>query len=162
MFKIGHGYDLHKLVEGRPLILCGVKIPFNKGEYGHSDADVATHALIDALLGAAGLGDIGTHFPDTDCKYKNISSLILLNKVVKMLENNKLQIGNIDITIILQAPKILKYKNQMKCNLSPILKIPKENINIKATTQEGLGSNGLGLSISSFCSCLLSLLIYKH
>ncbi len=155
MFKIGHGYDLHRLVEGRPLILCGVTIPFSKGEYGHSDADVATHALIDALLGAAGLDDIGTHFPDTDYEYKNINSLILLNKVVEMLENEKLKIGNIDITIILQAPKILKYKKQMKFNLSHILKIPQNCINIKATTQEGLGSNGLGLSISSFCSCLI-------
>lgn len=155
MFRIGHGYDLHKLVLGRPLILCGEQIPFEKGLLGHSDADVATHALIDSLLGASGLGDIGTHFPDCDEKYKNINSLKLLKKAVLMVRKKNFEIVNIDLTIIAQHPKISPYVENMKNNISKILHIKQDAINIKATTEEGIGITTPNFSIACFCTCLI-------
>ncbi len=155
MFKIGHGYDLHKLVFKKPLILCGEKIDFFKGLLGHSDADVATHALMDALLGAAGLGDIGQHFPNNDPKYKDINSLTLLSKVMNMLSEQNLSICNIDITIIAQAPLISPFISKMKENLAPILKISAKEINIKATTQENLGVTKNHQAMACHCCCLL-------
>ena len=156
MFKIGHGYDVHKLVVGRDLILCGEKIPFPKGLLGHSDADVATHALIDSLLGAAGLGDIWTHFPDCDEKYKNIKSLKLLQNVFLMLKEKNFEISNVDLTIIAQLPKIAPYINNMKKNIKRILKIDLDSINIKATTEEGIGITTPNFSIACFCTSLIN------
>ena len=155
MFKIGHGYDVHKLVFGRDLILCGEKIPFPKGLLGHSDADVATHALIDSLLGAAGLGDIGTHFPDCDEQYKNVRSLNMLKKVVFMLYEKNFKISNVDLTIIAHLPKIAPYVSNMKKNIKSILKIDIDSINIKATTEEGIGITTPNFSIACFCSSLI-------
>ena len=155
MFKIGHGYDLHKLVYKKPLILCGEKIPFFKGLLGHSDADVATHALIDSLLGAAGLGDIGQHFPDNDPQYKDICSLDLLSKVMQMILKDNLSICNIDITIIAQAPKLSPFMPKMKDNLKDILKIAPQKINIKATTEENLGVTKNNTAIACHSCCLL-------
>lgn len=153
--RIGQGYDVHKLVEGRELILCGVKIPHETGLLGHSDADVALHALSDALLGAAGLGDIGRHFPDTDQSYKGISSMILLEEVVKKISGEGFGIENVDITIICQRPKLLGYIPEMKKNLEKVLAIPEERINIKATTTEGLGFEGRKEGISAMAVALL-------
>lgn len=155
MFRVGHGYDIHRLVSNRDLFLCGEKIPFSKGLLGHSDADVATHALMDSLLGAAALGDIGQHFPDNDDSYKNISSLKLLKKVVKMLQNNGFYVYNADITIVAELPKIAPYSNNMKNNIAPILKIPPNFLNIKATTREGLKTTKEA-AIACFASCLIS------
>ena len=153
--KIGSGYDVHKLVENRDLILGGVKIPYKKGLLGHSDADVLLHAIMDSLLGAATLGDIGTHFPDTDEKYKNISSLNLLYEVGKMLESKNYKIINIDSTIIAQTPKMSPYIIEMRKNISNSLNIDIDNINVKATTEEGLGFTGEGLAISAQSICLI-------
>lgn len=153
--RIGMGYDVHRLVKERPLIIGGVHIPFEKGLLGHSDADVLTHALMDALLGAAALGDIGKHFPDTDPTYKNISSLVLLEKVKESLEREKYTIINIDATIVAQLPKMAPYINEMRKNISEILKIDIQQINIKATTEEGLGITGKGEGITSHVICLL-------
>lgn len=147
--RIGMGYDVHRLVEGRDLILGGVKIPYEKGLLGHSDADVLLHAVMDALLGAAALGDIGTHFPDTDPAYKGISSLELLKKVGRLLEEKLYIIGNIDATVIAQRPKLLPYREQMRRNIAEALHISVEQVNIKATTEEGLGFTGSGEGISS-------------
>ena len=155
MFRIGHGYDLHRLVLNRPLILCGEKIPFEKGLLGHSDADVATHALIDSLLGAAGLYDIGHHFPDSEEKYKNINSLKLLEKTISMLEKNKFKVSNVDLTIVLEQPHLSPFKDKMKKNLEAVLKIKNHQINIKATTEEGLGLTGYKQAIAAFCSSLI-------
>lgn len=141
-FLVGFGYDVHRLVEGRPLILGGVEIPYSLGLLGHSDADVVTHAVMDALLGAAGLGDIGELFPDTDPKYKGISSLLLLEEVVNELGKAKLQINNVDITIMAQKPKLAPWKGQMRSRLAKILGIEEARLNIKATTAEGLGFVG--------------------
>lgn len=147
--RVGMGYDVHRLAEGRDLILGGVKIPYEKGLLGHSDADVLLHAIMDALLGAAGLGDIGQHFPDSDPAYKGISSLKLLEHVGKLLEEHLYFVGNIDATLIAQAPKILPYRNQMAENVAQALGISKDRVNIKATTEEGLGFTGQGEGMSA-------------
>lgn len=153
--RIGMGYDVHRLVEGRKLILGGVEIPFEKGLLGHSDADVLLHAIMDALLGAAALGDIGKHFPDTDLKYKGISSITLLEHVGKLLADNLFIIGNIDATIIAQRPKLLPYREQMVKNVAKALNISESQINIKATTEEGLGFTGNGEGMSAQAVALL-------
>ena len=147
--RVGMGYDVHKLVEGRDLILGGVKIPYEKGLLGHSDADVLLHAIMDALLGAAALGDIGKHFPDTDPAYKGASSIRLLEHVGKLLEEENYQIINIDATIIAQRPKMAPHIPQMVENVARVLKLEKNQVNIKATTEEGLGFTGTGEGISS-------------
>lgn len=154
--RIGMGYDVHKLVTNRDLILGGVKIPYEKGLLGHSDADVLLHAIMDSLLGAAALGDIGKHFPDTDPKYKGASSLELLEHVGNLLKENNFTIGNIDSTIIAQRPKLAPYIPTMRKNIANVLNIPIENINVKATTEEGLGFTGNGEGISSNSICLLN------
>ena len=154
--RIGMGYDVHKLVEGRPLIMGGVTIPYEKGLLGHSDADVLLHAIMDALLGAAALGDIGKHFPDTDPAYKGISSILLLEKVGDLLAENMFLIENIDATIIAQAPKMRPYIDTMRENIAKALNIEMEQINVKATTEEGLGFTGEGLGISSQAICMLT------
>lgn len=153
--RIGMGYDVHKLVEDRKLILGGVDIPYEKGLLGHSDADVVVHAIMDALLGAAGLGDIGKHFPDTDPLYKGISSIELLRHVGGLLKENKYSIGNIDATIICQRPKLSPYREQMVENVAKALDIQISQVCIKATTEEGLGFTGEGLGISSQAIALL-------
>ncbi len=147
--RIGHGYDVHRLVEGRKLILCGVEIPYEKGLLGHSDADVALHALMDALLGAAALGDIGRHFPDTDPAYKGADSGRLLDHVVSLLEEHGYSVGNVDVTIICQRPKLKDYIEQMRENVAAHLHVSADCVNIKATTTEKLGFEGEGLGISS-------------
>lgn len=147
--RIGMGYDVHRLAENRDMILGGVKIPYEKGLLGHSDADVLVHAIMDALLGAAGLGDIGKHFPDTDEQYKGISSIALLEHVGKLLDENMYVIGNIDATIIAQQPKVGPYREQMRENIANALKISVNQVNVKATTEEGLGFTGSGEGISS-------------
>ena len=148
-FRVGHGYDVHRLVENRSLIIGGVNIPFEKGLLGHSDADVLIHAIMDALLGAAGLGDIGRHFPDNDDCYLGISSLTLLSKVAEMLKENGYSVVNIDATIVAQRPKMSGYIDEMKKNISNILRIDSSRINIKATTEEGLDFTGTGEGIAS-------------
>jgi len=153
--RVGFGYDVHPLVEGRPLILGGVTIPFDKGLSGHSDADVIVHAVADALLGAAGLGDIGEHFPDTDETYKNISSLLLLKEVERKVGFEKLKIINIDITLVLQKPKISAYKKEMSKNLATSLFLTLDQINIKATTAESLGFVGKGEGAICYAVALL-------
>ncbi|MCI9429732.1 MAG: 2-C-methyl-D-erythritol 2,4-cyclodiphosphate synthase [Lachnospiraceae bacterium] len=154
--RIGTGYDVHKLVEGRKLIMGGVEIPYEKGLLGHSDADVLLHAIMDALLGAAALGDIGKHFPDTDDAYKGISSLSLLKKTGELLEENCLFIENIDATIIAQAPKMRPHIDAMRENVAKTLGIEVSQVNIKATTEEGLGFTGRGEGISAQAVCLLT------
>lgn len=154
--RVGMGYDVHKLVEGRPLILGGVEIPHTLGLLGHSDADVLVHAIMDALLGAAALGDIGKHFPDTDPQYKGISSMKLLEHVRLLLEKNGYVVENIDATVIAQKPKLRPYIAQMEENIAKILGIVKEQINIKATTEEGLGFTGKKEGISAQAICCIS------
>jgi len=156
--RIGLGYDVHKLVENRDLILGGVTIPYEKGLLGHSDADVLVHAIMDSLLGAAALGDIGKHFPDTDDTYKGISSIKLLEHVGGLLKDNNYKIGNIDATIIAQKPKMLPHIPKMVENISSALKIERNRVNVKATTEEGLGFTGSGEGISSQSICLLEIL----
>ncbi|MFQ7110979.1 MAG: 2-C-methyl-D-erythritol 2,4-cyclodiphosphate synthase [Anaerovoracaceae bacterium] len=151
--RVGTGFDVHRFETGRNLILGGVKIPYENGLAGHSDADVLLHALMDALLGAAALGDIGVHFPDTDDRYKGISSLILLSKVRELLNENFYSIGNVDITVIAQKPKISPYTEEMKSNISSVLKIEKNRINIKGTTTEKLGFTGRGEGIAAEAVC---------
>lgn len=153
--RIGMGYDVHKLESGRELILGGVNIPFDRGLSGHSDADVVVHAIMDALLGAAALGDIGEHFPDNDLKYKGISSIKLLNHVGALLKENGFEIGNIDAVIIAQAPKLAPYKSRMVSNVAAALNIDESQVCIKATTEEGLGFTGSGQGISSQAIALL-------
>lgn len=153
--RVGMGYDVHKLVEDRKLILGGVEIPYEKGLLGHSDADVLLHAIMDALLGAAALGDIGKHFPDTDEKYKGISSIRLLEHVAELLEAQGFIVENIDATIIAQRPKMRPYIEQMRENIAKALRIEQNQINVKATTEEGLGFTGSGEGISSQAICLL-------
>ncbi|MDF2588050.1 MAG: 2-C-methyl-D-erythritol 2,4-cyclodiphosphate synthase [Anaerocolumna sp.] len=154
--RIGSGYDVHRLVEGRALIIGGVNIPYELGLLGHSDADVLLHAVMDALLGAAALGDIGTHFPDNDDTYKGISSLELLKKVKVLLEEKLYFIENIDATIIAQKPKMAPYIKEMRVNIATTLGIHVDQVNIKATTEEGLGFTGEGLGISANAICLLA------
>lgn len=153
--RIGMGYDVHKLTEGRDLILGGVNIPWEKGLLGHSDADVLIHAVMDALLGAAALGDIGKHFPDTDPAYKGISSILLLEHVTVLLKKHHYEIGNIDATIIAQKPKMAPHIPQMRENMARAMGIDQSRLNIKATTEEGLGFTGRGEGIASQAICLL-------
>ncbi len=153
--RIGQGYDVHKLVEGRDLILGGVKIPYEKGLLGHSDADVLLHAIMDAILGAAALGDIGLHFPDTDEKFKGANSLELLKHVGELIEKEGYIISNIDATVIAQAPKLRPYIDDMRKNIADTLALPIECVNVKATTEEHLGFTGRGEGISSNAICLL-------
>ena len=154
--RVGTGYDVHRLVPGRALILCGTPVPYDRGLLGHSDADVATHALMDALLGAAGLGDIGRHFPDSDDTYKDADSLVLLGEVRRMLEDAGMtSINNVDVTIIAQAPRLAAYNDQMKNNIARILGIPETAVNIKATTEEGLGFTGRGEGIAAIATCAI-------
>lgn len=154
--RIGMGYDVHRLVEGRKLIMGGVEIPYEKGLLGHSDADVLLHAVMDALLGAAALGDIGKHFPDTDPAYKGISSIELLKHVGNLLEENRFLIENIDATIIAQAPKMRPHIDLMRENIAAALGIETEQVNVKATTEEGLGFTGSGEGISAQAVCMLT------
>lgn len=154
--RIGQGYDVHKLVEGRDLILGGVTIPYEKGLLGHSDADVLVHAIMDALLGAAALGDIGQHFPDTDPRYKGISSIELLKHIGALLDENHYLIENIDATIICQRPKLAPYRPQMAANIAEALHLNIRQVSIKATTEEGLGFTGSGEGISSQAITLLT------
>ena len=156
MMRIGHGYDVHRLVEDRKLILGGVEIPYEKGLLGHSDADVLTHAVMDALLGAAGLGDIGKHFPDTDPAYKGADSLKLLDHVTSLLSELGWLVGNVDATIIAQRPKLATYLPRMRDNLAVRMKIAPEQVNIKATTEEKLGFTGSGEGIAAHAVCLLT------
>jgi 2-C-methyl-D-erythritol 2,4-cyclodiphosphate synthase len=153
--QIGVGYDVHKLVAGRKLVLGGVVIPFNKGLLGHSDADVLVHAVCDALLGAAGLGDIGLHFPDTDLKFKDISSLTLLAETNTMIRNNGFSIRNIDTIIFAEAPKIGPFRQEMRENIARTVEVDPGCINIKATTTEGLGIIGKGEGIGAMSVALL-------
>ena len=154
--RIGMGYDVHKLVADRDLILGGVKIPYELGLLGHSDADVLLHAIMDSLLGASALGDIGKHFPDTDPKYKGISSIQLLKEVGKLLKDNGFEINNIDSTIIAQRPKMAPHIQDMRKNIADALNININQINVKATTEEGLGFTGEGKGISSQSICLIN------
>jgi len=155
MMKIGFGYDVHKLVEGRPLILGGVHIPFKKGLLGHSDADALIHAIIDSLLGAANLGDIGTHFPDTDKEYEDISSVILLEKTKALLDEEEYVAVNIDATVVLEKPKLSVYITDMKEIIADKLDIESTQISIKATREEGMGFVGNGEGIKAFAVCLI-------
>ncbi len=150
MTRFGMGYDVHQLTENRKLIIGGVEIPFEKGLLGHSDADVLLHAIADALLGAAALGDIGKHFPDTDARYKGISSIILLEHVGKLLHEKGYSVGNVDATIVAQRPKMLPHIPQMRENIANALNVDVDRINVKATTEEHLGFTGNGQGISSY------------
>ena len=153
--RIGHGYDVHRLVEGRKLILGGVEIPWERGLLGHSDADVLTHAVMDALLGAAGLGDIGRHFPDSDPAYAGADSLKLLAHVVELLGEKGLTVGNVDATILAQRPKLAPYIPRMRDNLARVMGVEPEQVNVKATTEEGLGFTGSGEGMAAHAVCLL-------
>lgn len=150
MTRFGMGYDVHQLTEGRKLIIGGVDIPFEKGLLGHSDADVLLHAIADALLGAAALGDIGKHFPDTDDRYKGISSILLLEHVGKLLAHKGYKVGNVDATIVAQRPKMLPHIPQMRENIAKALETDLDRINVKATTEEHLGFTGNGQGISAY------------
>ncbi|GAB1467978.1 2-C-methyl-D-erythritol 2,4-cyclodiphosphate synthase [Candidatus Cloacimonadota bacterium] len=155
MIRIGSGYDVHRLVAGRMLVLGGVQIPFELGLLGHSDADVLIHAIVDALLGALALGDIGAHFPDTDSQYKDIDSRILLNKVYALVKEQGWQLVNLDATICAQAPKLSPYISSMRSNLALDLDCTLQQISVKATTEEGLGVSGKGEGIAAYCHLLL-------
>ena len=154
--RIGTGYDVHRIVDQRKMIIGGVEIPFEKGLLGHSDADVLLHAIMDALLGAACLGDIGQHFPDTDPAYKGISSMVLLQHVKTLLDEHHYKVGNIDAVIVAQRPKMAPHIPQMRRNIADALEIDISDINIKATTEEHLGFTGEGLGISAQAVCLLN------
>ena len=153
--RIGHGYDVHRLVEGRSLVLGGVRIPFEKGLDGHSDADVLTHAVMDALLGAAAMGDIGKLFPDTDDRYLGADSIALLREVNRRLTEASYRLGNLDVTVIAQRPKLAPYINQMRQNLAAALHTELQNVSVKATTEEHLGFTGSGEGIAAHAVCLL-------
>jgi len=153
--RIGIGYDVHPLKEGRPLVLGGVKVPFGRGLWGHSDADVLVHAIIDALLGAASLGDIGTHFPDTDPQYEGISSILLLKRVGGMLGNHGFEVENIDATILAEEPKLAPYIDEMRRNIGDALGIDREQVSVKATTSAGLGFAGRGEGIAAHAVALI-------
>ena len=156
MMRVGHGYDVHRLVEDRKLVLGGVEVPYEKGLLGHSDADVLTHAVMDALLGAAGLGDIGKHFPDTDPAYKGADSLKLLDHVTALLAELGWLVGNVDATIIAQRPKLATYIPQMRDNLAARMNVAPEQVNVKATTEEKLGFTGSGEGMAAHAVCLLT------
>ena len=153
--RIGHGYDVHRLTEGRKLILGGVEIEYEKGLLGHSDADVLTHAVMDALLGAAALGDIGRHFPDSDERYRGISSMLLLKKVAELLEFSGYRVGNIDATVIAQSPRLAPHIENMRVNIADALGCGVDRINIKATTEEHLGFTGDGSGIAAHAVALI-------
>ena len=153
--RIGHGYDVHRLVPGRKLVLGGVDIPWEKGLLGHSDADVLTHAVMDALLGAAGLGDIGKHFPDTDPAYKGADSLKLLERVVVLLEERGFAVGNVDATVLAQRPKLAPYIPKMRENLARVMGVDPSRVNVKATTEEGLGFTGSGEGMAAHAVALI-------
>ncbi len=152
LVRIGYGWDIHRLVKGRKLILGGEVIPHNKGLLGHSDADVLTHAICDALLGASGCGDIGEHFPDTDPRYKDIDSIKLLKRVVNIIEEKRYVIVNIDATIFAEKPNLIDFKKKIRRNIAEVLNIDLDNVNIKAKTSEGLGSIGKGEAIAACCA----------
>jgi 2-C-methyl-D-erythritol 2,4-cyclodiphosphate synthase len=154
-YRIGQGYDVHRLAEGRPLILGGVDIPHPLGLLGHSDADALCHAVMDALLGAAGLGDIGLHFPDSDARYKGASGLHMLNNVVELLSAHSFAVENIDATVIAQAPRLSPHRDEMAANIARALRVPAKAVNVKFTTEEGLGFTGAGLGIAAQAVCLL-------
>ena len=154
-FRIGHGYDVHKLEKGKKFVIGGINIDHYKGAVGHSDADVVIHVICDALLGALSLGDIGKHFPDTDNKYKGIDSKILLQKVMKLVKEEKYQISNVDVTILLQKPKLRNYIDSMRDTLSNIMEINKSQISVKATTTEELGFVGREEGVAAHCVCIL-------
>jgi 2-C-methyl-D-erythritol 2,4-cyclodiphosphate synthase len=153
--RIGFGYDVHKFVKGRKLVLGGVVVPYKKGLKGHSDADVLLHSICDALLGAAGLRDIGHYFPNNDSKWKNVSSLVLLEKCGGLIKKNKFKVANIDSTILLEEPRISPYINKMKLNIAAALKIKPSQVSVKSTTSEGLGFVGSKKGCSSYTICLL-------
>lgn len=153
--RIGHGYDVHRLVEGRNLILGGCEIPYEKGLLGHSDADVLIHAVMDSLLGAAALGDIGMHFPDNDDRYKNADSMKLLEHVCSIISKKGYKPVNIDVTVIAQKPKLARYISDMRKNISLVCNMDIDDINIKATTEEHLGFTGQGLGISAHAVCII-------
>lgn len=153
--RIGHGYDVHRLVSGRPLIIGGVNVPFDKGLDGHSDADVLIHAVMDALLGAAAMGDIGKLFPDSDDAYLNISSMVLLKRVAQELKSADYAVVNIDATLIAQAPKIGKYRDEMRQNIAEALEIDVSQVNVKATTEEHLGFTGIGQGMAAHALVLI-------
>ncbi|MBO5340996.1 MAG: 2-C-methyl-D-erythritol 2,4-cyclodiphosphate synthase [Oscillospiraceae bacterium] len=155
MFRIGHGYDVHRLVPDRKLILGGVEVPYERGLLGHSDADVLTHAVMDALLGAAALGDIGRHFPDTDPAYKGADSLKLLDHVVDLVRQRGWQVGNVDATVIAQRPKLAGYIPRMRTLLAEHMKVSEDRVNVKATTEEKLGFTGAGEGIAVHAVVLL-------
>lgn len=154
-FRVGHGYDVHKLVEDRKLIIGGVEIPHYKGLLGHSDADVLAHAICDALLGAAALGDIGKHFPDNDDRYKDIDSLVLLKKVCELIRNKGYEISNVDSTILAQAPKLRPYIDEMRSKLAKAMKLDIDELSVKATTEERLGFTGREEGIAAHAVVLL-------
>jgi 2-C-methyl-D-erythritol 2,4-cyclodiphosphate synthase len=154
-YRFGNGFDAHRLVAGRPLILGGVQIPFSQGLLGHSDADVLAHAIIDALLGAAALDDIGTHFPDTDPRYKGISSLLLLEKTLELINKAGFQVGQIDTTVVAQAPKLRPFIPAIRKSLADCLRLPFENVSVKATTTEGMGFAGRGEGILAIATATL-------
>ena len=153
--RIGHGYDVHKLVEGRKLILGGVEIAYEKGLLGHSDADVLTHAVMDALLGAAALGDIGKHFPDTSAEFEGADSIELCKRVASLLKEKNYKVANVDVTVIAQAPKLAPHIETMRKNLSAALEVDIDLVNVKATTEERLGFTGEGLGIAAHAVCLI-------
>ena len=155
MIRIGHGYDVHRLCEGRKLILGGVEIPYDKGLLGHSDADVLTHAVADALLGAAAMGDIGKLFPDNDPKYEGADSLRLLKLVVGKLSCSGYTVGNVDVTVIAQAPKLSPHVNKMRLNLARVLEVDVDAVSVKATTEEKLGFTGDGSGIAAHAVCII-------
>lgn len=155
MFRIGNGYDVHRLTENRKLIIGGVNIPYEKGLLGHSDADVLAHAIADAVLGAAALGDIGLHYPDNNNKFKDMNSLVMLGEIVDMVNSKGFKICNLDATIIAQAPKMRPYIDEMRINISKVCKIEVNCVNVKATTEEGLGFTGNKEGISANCICLI-------
>ena len=154
--RVGFGYDVHRLVEERKLILGGVEVPYEKGLLGHSDADVLVHALMDAMLGAAGMGDIGRHFPDTDNQYKGIDSMLLLERVTQLLHEAGYKVNNIDVTIVAQRPKLAGFIPQMVTNIARVVGAEESMVNVKATTTEKLGFEGEGLGISAYAVCTIA------
>ncbi len=155
MIRVGHGYDVHRFAENRRLILGGVEIPYERGLLGHSDADVLVHAIMDSILGAAGLGDIGLHFPDTEERFHDADSIMLLEEVVSLIRAKEYRVGNIDATVVAQVPKLRPYIDAMRERVADACEVPTDCVNIKATTEEGLGFTGEKLGIAAHCVCLL-------